>query len=216
MTRRELLLEIGVVLCLAWLPHLVSAHFFDPGAVGSFFGDMASRAAAGVQVVAPLLYIIFRSGEPWSKFGIVKPKPIDLICGTILLGLLYVLDPVFWLFIDAFGTWDAPPSRLVGPSSLADYVLLVPAIFVAAFAEELAMRAYLIPRLRDLGFRWVSTLLISSAFFASYHLYQGAAATVYLFLWGLVYGVAFLLTPRVWLVTVGHTLQNVFIYLGAA
>jgi membrane protease YdiL (CAAX protease family) len=168
-----------------------------------------------VQVAVPLLYLMHRSGEPWSKFGVVRPRPVDLIGGTFLLGLLYVLDPVLWVFIGTFGTWDPPEGSFVGPSSAADFVVLVPATLIAAFAEELAMRAYLIPRLRELGLNAVSALLISSALFASYHLYQGAASTAYIFLIGLVLGGVFLLSRRVWPITIAHTLQNVLLTLGA-
>ncbi len=215
MTRSALLLEIGVVLCLAWLPHLANAPFVDPATDRPFFGGMVILAFVAVQIAVPLLYIMLRSGEPWSKFGVVRPRPIDLIGGTLLLGLLYVLDPVFWMFIGAFGTWDPPATSFPGPSTVADYVILAPAFLVAAFAEEIAMRAYLIPRLRDLGLGWVSALLISSALFASYHLYQGAASTAYIFLFGLVLGGVFLLSPRLWPITIAHTLQNVLLALSA-
>ncbi|MCK6461913.1 MAG: CPBP family intramembrane metalloprotease [Planctomycetes bacterium] len=215
MARPALLLEIGVVLCLAWLPHLVNAHFADPAADRAFFGGMVLLAVVSVQIAVPLLYIMHRSGEPWSKFGVVRPRPVDLVGGAVLLGALYVLDPVFWVFIGTFGTWDPPRTSFPDPSSVADFVILLPAILVAAFAEELAMRAYMIPRLRELGLNWVSALLISSAFFASYHLYQGAASTAYIFLLGLVYGAVFLLSPRLWPLTVAHTMQNVLINLGA-
>jgi membrane protease YdiL (CAAX protease family) len=141
----------------------------------------------------------------------VRPKVVDLVGGMLLFGVLYVLDPVFWGFIGAFGTWDPPAMSFTGPSSVADFVILVPALLVGSFAEELAMRAYLIPRLRDLGLNWVSALLISSAFFASYHLYQGAASTAYVFLLGLTLGAVFLLSPRVWPLTLAHAFQNVLI-----
>ena len=77
------------------------------------------------------------------------------------------------------------------------------------------MRAYLVPRLRELGLSWVSALLISSALFASYHLYQGAASTAHVFLNGLVLGGVFLLAPRVWPLTLAHTLRNVLLTLSA-
>jgi membrane protease YdiL (CAAX protease family) len=215
MTRRARLLEIGVVLCLAWLPHLVNAHLADLAAERVFLADMVLLAVASLQVSAPLLYILFRSGEPPSKFGLVRPKPVYLLGGTLLFGLLYLLDPMFWLFIGSFGPLDVPATAFAGPSSVADFIILVPALLIAAFAEELAMRAYLIPRLRELGLNWVSAVLVSSALFASYHLYHGAAATAYIFLYGLVLGGVFLLSPRVWPITVAHTLQNVVIYASA-
>jgi membrane protease YdiL (CAAX protease family) len=215
LTRSALHLEIGVVLCLAWLPHLVNAHFAGHAEDRAFFGNMILLATVSVQIAVPLLYIMLRSGEPWSKFGLVRPRPVDLVGGAFLLVLLYVLDPVFWLFIGTFGTLDPPATSFSGPSSAADFVILVPAILVPAFAEELAMRAYLIPRLRELGLNWVSALLISSALFASYHLYQGAASTAYIFLVGLVLGGVFLLAPRVWPLTIAHTLGNVLLTLGA-
>ena len=71
------------------------------------------------------------------------------------------------------------------------------------------------PRLRELGLNWVGALLVSSAFFASYHLYQGALSTAYIFLYGLVLGDVFLLSPRIWPITAAHAFQNVFLYATA-
>lgn len=206
--RSRLLVEIGVVLCLTVVPNLAYALLGASGNI-SFAKHNLALTIAAIQIVVPLLYIIHRSGEPWSKFGLPVPAPRDLLAGAVLFGFLYVLQPVLVMFVSAFETGPGDPALdFPRPSGAADYLILVPALLVCAFWEELALRGYLIPRLRDVGIGNVGALLISSALFASYHIYQGASATAYIFLWGMLLGVAFLNLPRVWPLTLAHALTN--------
>jgi membrane protease YdiL (CAAX protease family) len=217
--RGLLLAEIAVVLCLAVVPHLANALLrADGGTNLPLSTDLALLAVVSLQVAAPLLWILHRSGEPWSRFGIVKPGAlVDVVTSFVLFAALYAVPPqVMSLATTLFPELEASGADFYrAPGSGVEYVLLFPALLLSAFAEELALRAYLIPRLSQLGFRKVSAVLVSSALFASYHAYQGSYAVVYIFVYGLVLGSFFLLVPRLWPLTITHALWNVVGYLGA-
>lgn len=82
------------------------------------------------------------------------------------------------------------------------------ALLANSVAEELICRAYLITRLQRIGLRPVHALIVSSALFASYHIYYGVGGMVDIFAFGLVMGVVFLWTGRLLPVVIAHTLYN--------
>ncbi len=82
------------------------------------------------------------------------------------------------------------------------------ALLANSVAEELVCRAYLISRLQRVGLRQVHALLVSSALFASYHIYYGVGGVIDIFAFGLVMGVVFMWTGRLLPVVIAHTLYN--------
>ena len=90
---------------------------------------------------------------------------------------------------------------------------MLPAIILGAFAEELVYRGYLIVRLERL-FRSTSlAVLITTALFASYHLYQGLIPALGIAAGGLVYAISFCSMRRLWPLCITHTLHNLAVYL---
>src|SRR5205807_1673946 len=93
------------------------------------------------------LYLISRSGEPWEKFGLARPRVLDAPLGAFLL----VVALVVWSRVPplpdfGFRTGGAFPR----PHGAVDYALMVVKYALAGFAEELVMRAYLLTRLKVL------------------------------------------------------------------
>ena len=87
---------------------------------------------------------------------------------------------------------------------------------LSAFAEEVVTRAYLITRLAVLLRSRGEAVLVAAIVFASYHAYQGAFGTAHAFVFGIVYGVAFLATGRLWPLVIGHALYNIRLELLAS
>ena len=75
------------------------------------------------------------------------------------------------------------------------------------------MRGYLIPRFERLLRSTSAAVVVSTALFASYHLYQGTHGVIGAGVTGLVYAVAFCSLRRLWPVFVAHALHNYVIYL---
>jgi hypothetical protein len=98
------------------------------------------------------------------------------------------------------------------PSSGLGKSIFALAIVANSFAEELICRAYLITRLEQLTGSNVFALVTSSLLFASYHIYQGPIGIQCAFATGLVFGMVFLRSRRIWIPILAHTILNFYLY----
>ena len=94
----------------------------------------------------------------------------------------------------------------------------VPYLVLAAaqngIAEEVVVVAYLLTRLRQLGWSRERAILASSVLRGSYHLYQGAGGFLGNAVMGLIFGWWFTRTRRVLPLVVAHTLLDLASFLG--
>jgi membrane protease YdiL (CAAX protease family) len=214
-TDSQLWIEVIAVLCLGYLPNLFSAlsSLFERNPVRhSFVNEELSRIVMALAISAPLLVIMALGRDPWSVFGIVRPRWLmDALAGGMILVVAFVA-----------GIWGAgvlPPTDnsiaapMQRPEGVAAICLLAVSCTAGAFAEELVMRGYLIPRLaRLLRSTWMA-VVASTVLFASYHIYQGLASMVGVAAMGLVYAVSFCLLRRLWPVCAAHSIHNFLVFL---
>ncbi len=214
--RLSLPVEVGCVLIFAYLPLLIGAILpwpsYDESEV-DLGQQMISLIVNMLHVVPPLLVIIALSNESWSKFGITKPRWIadSFAAVGIWFFSTAVMAPTMRFFPPETGEQVAG----IGLGDVGWGMLLLCFVGLTAnsVAEELAMRGYLIPRFEELFKSPVIAVGLSSALFASYHIYQGVQSAFAIFLMGIVYGVFFCLLRRLWPLVIAHTLTNVLIYM---
>src|SRR5262249_22269786 len=77
--------EVGAVLAVGGLPHLVASISYlarpvPPG--GSYWLDALVYVVSSACTVYVALYLMHRSGEPWKSFGLGRPRASDLIFGS--------------------------------------------------------------------------------------------------------------------------------------
>lgn len=222
-TNRDLWVETAVVLLVVVVPDLFYAFsitwwwpqlsYERPFAYAALYYVVRASQVSGL-----IVYLIWRCADRWSHFGLVRPDwTIDVFFGLGIAFADFVVYYSFW-----FAIWLFMPKAYTNlilddrvsaffsrPQGLIEYSLLMVACFANAFAEELAMRGYLIHRFeRLLGSTW-KALLLSSTLFAAYHLYQGTAGLVSIFLSGLVYGGAFCLLRRLWPIVIAHAIADI-------
>jgi len=218
-TGRAAWFEVAAVLAVGVVPHFLRA-ITAPGEPSSSPDQSVSSPSfvhyavhlAGLSVCISFvtLYIIARSGEPWARFGLTRPRLWDLPLG---LGML-VLGNILWLCCWGLGMFGRVETRPFGiGQQLPQFGMVVIMNVASAFAEELVTRAYLITRLEVLLCSRGAAVLVAAFFFASYHVYQGLRATIPVFVIGVVYGVAYLGIRRVWPLVIGHALFDVEIDL---
>lgn len=212
-TTRQLWIEVSAILFLAFIPDLFHALAFvlHPASV-SFPYRGLSLIVRAFQVSTPLLVILALTKEPWSQFGIVRPKWItDAFLGcAIWLGgnlayyfIMSLLPPTLW---ERSASWQI--AHRVRPEGITAVLLFLVASVANSFAEELVMRGYLIGRLqRLLRSNWLA-VVVTTALFAAYHCYQGVVGVIGAAVLGLVYGMSFCLFRRLWPLWVAHTLAN--------
>jgi hypothetical protein len=208
-TRRELWFEVLVVLSVGIFPHIKNAFllaFVSPGR-WPFWLYCVDSLFQSAFISFVVLYLIYRSGEPWSAFGIKRP-----FLGDIGLGLLIFVTNGFVLWF--FSAFPMPDFENVDhsarPEKASNYLLLLIRIAASAFTQELVTRAYLITRLEQLFRSQAKAVIVSSAWFASYHLYYGLGGLIYMMILGLAFGTLYLMIRRIWPFAIGHMIWNIF------
>jgi membrane protease YdiL (CAAX protease family) len=212
MTGRAAWLEVAAVLAVGVVPHLLLAltGFAKLGTSIPYWVDTIELTGISSCIAFVTLYLIFRSGEPWGRFGLAAPAGQDISLGLALLGV-------------AAGTWmccvcfNVRSGFTAGPFPLPggphDCVMMVIKYTANSFAEELVTRAYLITRLEVLVRSRGLAVVLAAVAFASYHVYNGALGLGNAFAFGLAYGTAYLAIRRIWPLVIGHTLFNISVEL---
>lgn len=160
------------------------------------------------------LYLLWRAGIRLTTIGLDFRKPgRDALGGVGLAALIGIPGLGFYFIARALGV-----NLTVLPSTLDDTwwrpIVLIAAAAGNAWAEEVLVVGYLISRLRQLGFRENSSLLVAAVLRGSYHLYQGFGGFVGNLIMGLVFGRVWQRTNRIWPLVVAHTLLDVVAFVG--
>lgn len=91
-------------------------------------------------------------------------------------------------------------------------LVVLGAILLAPFAEELWFRGYLIPALEPKVGTWAA-VAVSSLAFGFVHLYGGIGFAVYIGLWAFAPAALFVWTRSLWGPVLLHTLNNIFAHV---
>lgn len=162
------------------------------------------------------LYLLWRADLVPKAIGLSRPRvKTDLGPGIGLAGLVGLPGLVLYLVGNALGF-----NLNVVPSALDDHWWRVPALVLYALAnsgaEEIIVVAYLITRLRRLGFGENTSLVCSALLRGSYHFYQGVGGGIGNFLMGLVFGRYWQRTGRLWPLLTAHALIDIVAFVGYA
>ncbi|HEY3780019.1 MAG TPA: CPBP family intramembrane glutamic endopeptidase [Fimbriimonadaceae bacterium] len=190
--RNQLAVEFAIVLALFYFPPLYSAviAFFRTYTLPVAPGKEISRMAEFFGMTTLLAYFVWSGNEPFSKFGVVKFKLSDISWGIVIFGANYLLAFLFKPIILAL---DHVPGARTSFAVHGDLPLWeAPLVFLAgALFEEALWRSYSFNRLKDLGLKPWPAILISSALFSSYHIYQGWNSLPIMFATGVIFGFYF-------------------------
>ncbi|GAB3211607.1 CPBP family intramembrane glutamic endopeptidase [Nocardia tengchongensis] len=235
--RRAIKLEIAVVLVVTFglsganaaLSLLESA--LSPGGVGgqtvALNPSRATQSAIDLLFqllsVARLLgwaalgiYLLWRSGIAPQAVGLVRRLRwrADVLPGLALTAVIGIPGLGLYLAAHALGV-----SVTIVPSSLEHWwrlPMLILAAWANSAAEEVLVVAYLISRLRALGWSENRSLLASALLRGSYHLYQGLGGGLGNLVMGLIFGRFWQRTNRLWPLLLAHALIDTIAYLGYA
>jgi membrane protease YdiL (CAAX protease family) len=218
--RRTLWIEVGVVLGLAFVPDLANAvvSWFEPPRRPELLVQTVSIMGRSLRVAPAVLFVMWRSGDGWAEFGLTRPRPVrDALLGglTLLLAWAGAYAIVLGGGADLFGFRVVPErGRLfAGPEGVGGWLLILATAAANGFAEELAMRGFLIPRLERLWGTSLGAVAVSAGLTASYHVYGGAWHVFWAGMFGLTAGAVFVATRRLWPVAFAHLLGDVLPFL---
>lgn len=205
--------EVYAVLAVGIFPSLfvALASLGQPDPQLAYWSDALQLTGLSACTIFVTLYLISRSGEAWARFGLERLCFSDLIFGFAMLfvAVAVLLVELRWRFV--FG--DPLPTDFKGPRGSSECTMMVVKLLIAAFAEELVTRAYLITRLEVLLHSHWSALVLSSLAFASYHIYQGMSGAFFAFVFGLAFGGVYVVMRNVWPLVFGHAMYNMLVEL---
>ncbi|WP_327094729.1 CPBP family intramembrane metalloprotease [Nocardia vinacea] len=160
------------------------------------------------------LYLLWRSGIGPRMIGLARVRwRSDVLPGLILAAVIGLPGLGLYLTAHALGF-----SVTIVPSSLGDHWWRLPALIVSACAnaaaEEIVVVAYLITRLRRLGWSENRSLLASALLRGSYHLYQGLGGGLGNLVMGVIFGRFWQRTNRLWPLVLAHATIDAVAYIG--
>jgi membrane protease YdiL (CAAX protease family) len=181
--------------------------------------DLALQLTRVLQLVgwgALGAYLLLRAGFAMRDVGLDRRRPgRDALGSAGLAALIGVPGLGLYLFARAIGV-----SVTIAPTTLDDTWWRVPVLLMSAaansWAEEVVMVAYLITRLRQLGWSENGSLLAQAVLRGGYHLYQGLGGFFGNIVMGLVFGRVWQRTNRLWMLVGGHALIDIVAFLGYA
>lgn len=181
--------------------------------------DLALQLVRVLQLVgwgALGAYLLIRGGIALRAVGLDARRPgRDALGAAGLAALIGVPGLGLYLAARALGV-----SVTIAPTTLDATWWTVPVLVASAlansWAEEVVMVAYLITRLRQLGWSENGSLLAQALLRGAYHLYQGLGGFVGNVVMGLVFGRVWQRTNRLWCLVGAHALIDVVAFVGYA
>ncbi|NEW29892.1 CPBP family intramembrane glutamic endopeptidase [Nocardia cyriacigeorgica] len=160
------------------------------------------------------LYLLWRSGIGPRAIGLARARwRPDWLHGLVLAAVIGLPGLALYLIAHAAGV-----SVTIVPSALDEHWWRLPALILSACAnsaaEEIIVVAYLITRLRALGWSDNRSLLASALLRGSYHLYQGLGGGLGNIVMGLIFGRYWQRTGRLWPLVIAHALIDAVAYIG--
>lgn len=181
--------------------------------------DLAQQLVRVLQLVgwgALGAYLLVRGGIALRAVGLDARRPgRDALGAAGLAALIGVPGLGLYLVARALGV-----SVTIAPTTLDATWWTVPVLVASAlansWAEEVVMVAYLMTRLRELGWSENGSLLAQALLRGAYHLYQGLGGFVGNIVMGLVFGRVWQRTNRLWCLVGAHALIDVVAFVGYA
>ncbi|MEU1984638.1 CPBP family intramembrane glutamic endopeptidase [Nocardia sp. NPDC019395] len=173
------------------------------------FGVVRLAAWAGLA-----MYLLWRSGLAPRAIGLarIRFRP-DVLHGLILAAVIGLPGLGLYLIAQSLGI-----NVTLVPDALAEHWWRLPALVLSACAnsgaEEIVVVAYLLTRLRALGWSDNSALAASALLRGSYHLYQGLGGGLGNVVMGIVFGRYWQRTGRLWPLVLAHAVIDTVAYIG--
>jgi membrane protease YdiL (CAAX protease family) len=150
------------------------------------------------------------SRTPWREIGYVRPKTW---VGTLAVGLAFGIAFKLLMKAIVMPLLGADPINRAYHFLAGNTAMLPTAVWAmltAGFAEETVVRGYLFERLSKLlgtgmGAKTIIVLVTTAGFAVAHYPVQGLAGTEQAAITGLVFGVIFAVTGRIWIPMFAHS-----------
>lgn len=233
----RLWIEFGVVMALAWLYPFVTgvigfanavdynAAFEEVGiseleayesAVGEIvasdkevFNEMLYSGIASIQVFIPLLWLMWQSKLSWHDSFVAKPRIIrDVLLGVVVAVVMILFDELVMQLTNPY-VYGYPSAE---PASGLGWTWIALAMLLNSLAEEFVWRGFMLGLLKKMTGSMTMAVIISTALFASYHIYQGPVAVLLVAVSGFGWCLLTIATKSLWPAVISHTAFNIAVY----
>jgi membrane protease YdiL (CAAX protease family) len=168
-------------------------------------------------IAPPLLALVLLARNPGTRgFGIgldLRRWRLESAQGVGFLALIGIPGLALVYAAHVFGI-NASLQVVSFPDVWYRVPYLLLSAFQNGFSEEIIVAAFMLTRLRQLGWTRERSLLASALLRGSYHLYQGGGGFAGNFVMGLIFGWWFQRTGRVLPLVIAHTLLDAFSFIG--
>jgi len=199
--RREAAFDVGAILAVIVLAWAVCRWWLYP-ALG-----IADNAPVILRPIGGFLlawWLLRRRGERWSKHGLRRPSSWTraVLVAIALYAALWVLSPLASALFTAWLPSTSQPGFLgyIHGNLPATLLWLGIGWIVGGFCEEALFRGFLLNRVAaifgDGSTGSIVGLIAQALLFGSLHYYAGAVACAHAAFFGLMMGVAYLLSGR--------------------
>jgi len=205
--------EFVIVLLVAFAPFVLKStvSVFDPPAAPM----ISNRHLISLLVYEPLVLtaiVIFIRLRSWTlgRLGLASLLPLDTVKGVGLLVITSAINWLVWWLL-----WNVAPDLVTAAGHRAATVIahdFQMAIIIAASAvnglfEELLLCGYVMSVVKSRHGEWTA-INFSATLRLSYHLYQGLPGAIGIIPVGLIFGLAFARTGRLWPLVIAHALLD--------
>ncbi len=205
--------DIFVIICLAVVPdfiHCFSSLYMHPEA--TYLDGHIYLLTRSCQVTLPILLIMWLRNVQWSDYGFAPWRSRRDFAVAIGLYLLSSTCVAFFVGLVQVATYRDPvvDEMVYGwqPPVWIGWFAVLAACIANGFAEELALRSYLLTRIKEATGSTLMAIGATTLMFASYHIYQGALGVFNCLVVGTIFGSYVVLTKRIWPVAISHMLMD--------
>jgi uncharacterized protein len=176
--------------------------------------DQLYSIAGGVLVAYLAIVLLLRSpGGPGLGIGLHRLRAPEILQGAGFAALIGVPGLGFVYVARKLGF-----NAQIVVTNFPDVWYRVPTLILEGFqqglSEEIVVAAYVLTRLRQLGWSNSRALAAASMLRGSYHLYQGYGGFVGNAVMGVIFGWWFQRTRRVWPLIVAHSIIDAVSFVG--
>jgi len=212
--KKRLVIEMAVLLGVLYLPselaQLLGTSSFRLGHWST--EEMISRIVLDVPRMLLILYFVYVASADLKKPRFTFDARWDIAIGVLIFCFSRVLwESALTLSYKLPFSLAITVHKWIPPLWVFGLALIT--IAVSAFYEEMLMRWYVISRLEQIGIRTWAALLASVILFGSVHFYEGYLGMAHASADGLIYGICFVLTRRIWPSVLAHFLWNFILCL---
>ncbi len=215
-------IETAVVVFVCVVPLILTSELDVLGLIDRrrlipFTNEFLTYTLRHISQSALVLFVIWRSGDPFSRFGLKPFKAGRDIFGGILIWLIVrIATRALWLslrlILDPNRYFElahsAGPLNYLPPSGAMQFAMLAVMCAASGFFQELLMRAYLIVRFEELFDSTRVAFLLSTLLFIFYHGYEGQAGVIMVSLFGVIEAVVFCIFRRLAPISIAHAVYN--------